>query len=155
MTKREIYTLDEAEADADLVAELDKLPRGQKSPAVRAGLRLYFAGAAQELEALRTLSTNLQSTIARLGQENADMRAMVARLERENAELRAQLDDQEQASTAKDAAQIRADIDALRAELLDAIAAAALNGHTNGEPGQEDAELAARLDAQLDDFFGD
>lgn len=126
-TRREIYTLD-AKEHADLCAALDALPRGAKSAAVRAGLRLHFAGASRELDQLR----------------------------REVGDLRAQLDAQAQASTTKDAEQIRAAIDAMRGELLDAIAAAALtNGHPDSRPGQEDAELAARLDAQLDDFFNE
>lgn len=133
-TRREIYTLDD-QAHADLCEDLDALPRGAKSAAVRAGLRLHFAGAKQEL--------------ARLKQEAAALRAEVER-------LHAQLDAQEAASTTRDAQQIRAAIDALRGELLDAIAAAAsMNGTTESEPGQEDPELAARLDAQLDDFFSE
>ena len=147
-TRREIFTLDDQE-HAELCAALDALPRGAKSAAVRAGLRLHFSGASQEL--------------ARLGRENQALRGQLDQARQEADDLRAQLDQargqldaQEQASTTKDAQQIRAAIDALRGELLDAIATAALaNGHTESAPGQEDAELAARLDAQLDDFFSE
>lgn len=134
-TRREIYTLDE-QAHGDLCEALDALPKGAKSHAVREGLALYFAGAGPALE--------------RLELENEALRAEVA-------QLRGQLDAQEQASTARDVETLRAAIDALRGELLDAIATAAMaNGHnTPGNPGLEDPELAARLDAQLDDFFNE
>ena len=140
-TRREIYTLDEKE-HADLCAALDALPKGAKSAAVRAGLRLHFAGASQ---ALARLERAIESTRGQLDQARQEV-----------DDLRGQLDAQEQASTTKDAQQIRAAIDALRGELLDAIAAGVLaNGHTDTGPGQEDPELAARLDAQLDDFFSE
>jgi len=63
---------------------------------------------------------------------------------------------QQGTTASRDVETLKAAIDDLRGELLDAIEQATLaNRPTIKEPGAEDPILAARLDAQLNNFFGE